>query len=301
VLVDVRRALGISRIDEAEKLIQVSQGSRIGEGDIIAQIGGLFARTVRAPVAGMVVTVSAGRVMIESESVPLQVRAGFSGTVRDVVAERGAIVETSGTLLQGWIGNNQVDQGMLLMVARSADDELVPTRLDVSMRGAVLVGGRCSQADALRSTGELALRGLILSSITADMLPLVKQANYPIIVLEGIGKMPFCPQAFQLLSTNEKRDVCVNASVYDPISGVRPEFIVPLPGIGELAPEAVEFSPGKTVRFLTAPYASQTGTLVQVRPGKTRLKNGIHTQVGDVRLPNNDTVIVPLANLDVLE
>ena len=65
LLVDVRRGLGLSRIDEAEKLIQVSQGSRIGQGDIIAQIGGLFARTVRAPAAGTVVTVSAGRVMIE--------------------------------------------------------------------------------------------------------------------------------------------------------------------------------------------------------------------------------------------
>ena len=207
----------------------------------------------------------------------------------------------AGHLLQGWIGNDQVDQGMLLMIARSADDELVPARLDVSMRGAVLVGGHCSQANALRSTGELALRGLILSSITADMIPLIQQANYPILVLEGIGKLPFCPQAYQLLSTNEKRDVCVNASAYDPASGMRPEMIVPLPGIGELAPEAVEFAPGKTVRFLAAPYAPQTGTLVQVRPGKTRLKNGIHTQAGDVRLSNNEIVIVPLANLDVLE
>lgn len=301
VMVDVRRELGLSRIDETEKLIQVSGGSRIGQNDIIAQIGGLLTRSVRAPAAGMVITVSAGRVMIETESVPLQVRAGFAGTVVDVFADRGAIVETSGSLLQGRIGSGQVDQGTLLVIAHSADDELVAAQLDPSMRGAVLAAGHCGQADVLRSAGELSLRGLILSSISADLLPLVKAAQYPIIVLEGIGKLPYSPQAYQLLTTHDKREVSMDASVYDPVNGIRPEIIVPLPGAGEQAADAVEFTPGKTVRLLAAPYASQTGTLVQVRSGKTRLKNGVHTQVGDVHLPNMETVTVPLANLEVLE
>jgi len=301
VLVDVRRLLGFSRSDQAEKVIQCSQGIRVSQGDVIAQTEGLFSHTVRAPISGMVITISAGRVLIEEDSPPLQVRAGLSGIVREVIAERGVVIENHGALIQGRLGNNLADQGMLLIIARSADDELVSARLDVSMRGAVLVGGHCGQAEALKAAGELALRGLILSSITADLLPLLQQASYPIMVLEGIGKLPFCQAAFQLLTTNEKRDVCINAAAYDPYSGTRPELVVPLPGIGELPPEAVDFAPGKTVRMLAAPFASQSGSLIQVRAGKTRLASGIHAPAADIRLANNETITVALANLDVLE
>ena len=300
-LVDVRRELGMARIDQTEKLIGHFPGDRLEKNQIIAQTGGLFAQMVRSPADGVIVTISAGRVLIETESTPLQVRAGVSGTIRELIAEFGAVVEASGALVQGRLGNNQVDQGMLLMVARSPEDELVSSRLDVSMRGAVLVGGPCSQVEELTAAAELTLRGLILSSVTADLIPTIQQATYPIMVVEGIGKMPFCREAYQILTTNEKRDVCVNASAYQPYNGVRPELFVPLPGIGELANDAVEFAPGKSVRILAAPYASRSGTLVQVRPGKTRLKNGIHTEAGDVRLENNDIVTLPLVNLDMLE
>ena len=95
--------------------------------------------------------------------------------------------------------------------------------------------------------------------------------------------------------------MCINAAAYDPYGGIRPELVVPLPGIGELPPEAVEFAPGKTVRIVAAPYASASGAILQVRAGKARLGSGIHAQVADIRLLNNEIVTVPLANLDVLE
>ncbi len=300
-LVDVRRELGLARLDEAEKLINHTPGDRIEQGEVLAQTGGLFAQSLRSPATGTIVTISAARIMIETEGTTVLVRAGVSGTVREVIEKFGAVVETSGALIQGRIGNGQVDQGMLLIAARTPLDELAASRMDVSMRGAVLVGGYCVQADALKAAGELSLRGLILSSISPELLPLVKQAEFPILVVEGYGKLPFCQEAFQIFTTNEKRDVSVNAAVFDAFTGVRPEMVVNLPGIGELANDVAEFSAGQIVRILTVPYASQTGTLVQVRPGKTRLDNGIHVPAGDVRLENNEVVSIPLANLDVLE
>jgi hypothetical protein len=300
-LVDVRRDLGLARISDAEKLITHVPGDRIEKGEVLAQTGGLFAQTLRSPATGIIITISAGRIMIETEGSAVNVRAGVAGLVREILPNFGAVIETSGALVQGRIGNGQVDQGMMLVAARTPLDELSASRLDVSMRGAVLVGGYCVQADALRMAGELSLRGLILSSIAPELLPIVKQAEYPILVVEGYGKLPFCQEAYQIFTTNEKRDACVNASVYDPFTGVRPELVVNLPGIGELANDVVEFSAGQTVRILTTPYASQSGTLVQIRPGKTRLKNGIHVLAGDVRLENNEVVSIPLANLDVLE
>ena len=300
-LVDVRHELGLARTDETEKLIEPRTGETIQQGDILAQTGGLFRQMIHSPVSGKIVAISAGRILIESPAQPLQILAGTSGVVRELIPERGALIETSGALVQGVFGNNHIDQGVLVILARAPDDELTTAKLDVSMRGAVVLGGHCSQVEALRMAGEMALRGLILSSITADMIPAIQQATYPIIVLEGLGKIPFDLESFQVLTASEKRDICINATAYQPYAGERPELIVPLPSIGELPVEAGDYGLGKKVRILAAPYAAQIGTLVQVRRGLTRLQNGILAPAGDVRLENNETLTIPLANLDMLE
>jgi hypothetical protein len=300
-LIDVRLELGFTRTDEAEKYIERLVGETIQKGDVIAQTGGLFRHILNSPVAGRVIAISAGRVLIESAGQPLQVRSGIAGVVRELIPDRGALIETSGALVQGLIGNDRINQGVLVVLARAPEDEFTKERLDVSMRGAVVLAGHCAQPEALQAASELALRGLILSSITADCLPFLQKAEYPIVVLEGIGVIPFDTAAYQVLTTSEKRDICINASAYLPYSDQRPELIVPLPSIGELPLEASEFKVGKKVRILAAPFAARVGTLVQVGKGLTKLKNGILAQTGEVRLENNETFAVPLANLDMLE
>lgn len=300
-MVDVRRALGLSRIDQAEGYINRHPGEAVKEGDVLALTGGFFARSVRSPVSGLIVAISAGRLLIETNSAPLQIQAGISGVVTEVIPDYGAVIETHGVLVQGWFGNGRVDQGTLLALAQSADDEITAARLDVSMRGAVVLAGSCSQADVIRSAADLPLRGLIFSSITADLIPLARQAPYPIIVLEGFGKIPFDREAYQILATNEKRDICVNAAAYDPYTGERPELVVPLPAVGNLPVEAAKFTVGQNVRILSAPYNARVGVLAALHPGLFRFSNGILAPAGDVRLEDNQVVTVPLANLDVLE
>lgn len=300
-LVDVRRELGLARTDETERLIECLTGEAIQQGDVIAQTGGLFRRIIHSPVSGKIIAISAGRVLIESPGQPFQVLAGLTGVAREIIPERGALVETSGALVQGLIGNNHIDQGVLVILARAPEDELTTSKLNISMRGGVVLGGHCGQADALKAAGELLLRGLILSSITADLIPVLQQATYPIIVLEGIGKIPFDAESFRILTTSEKRDICINATAYQPYAGERPELVVPLPSYGELPVEAAEYKAGKKVRILAAPYAARIGTLVHVRKGLTRLTNGILAPAGEVRLENNETLTIPLANLDMLE
>ena len=58
-------------------------------------------------------------------SIQLVVPHLHNNTPEKLIAEFGAVVEASGALVQGRLGNNQIDQGMLLMVARSPEDELM--------------------------------------------------------------------------------------------------------------------------------------------------------------------------------
>ncbi len=300
ILLDIRRGLGIPQVSAAERAIVRKEGDRLEKGDVIAETNGMFARLVRAPAAGDVVMISGGQVLLQLQSTTLDLKAGFSGLVGDLIADRGVYMEASGALLQGVWGNGRMDSGMLVALAKSQDEELTRSNLDVSLRGAVVLAAHCSSADALQAGAELTLRGLILNSMPASLVPVANKLNYPIIVMEGFGKLPLSEQALRLLTSSEKRDTSINAS-FDPRTGERPEIIIPLPANADAAPDTDHFAANQTVRILGAPYEGRIGKLVQVRPGLSTLPNGIKTPAADVELDADTHVVVPLANLEVLE
>jgi hypothetical protein len=126
--------------------------------------------------------------------------------------------------------------------------------------------------------------------------------RFPVILLEGFGKMPMNPAAFRLLTTNERREVAINAEPWDRYRGQRPEVVITLPSSGEqtLAKDMEVFSSGQRVRIVRAPYTGATGTLLSLRPGLSTLPNGISARSADIRLEDGQNVVVPLANLEVL-
>jgi hypothetical protein len=298
-VLDIRRGLKISQISTAERAIVRQVGDKLEKGDVIAESGGLFARIVRAPADGEIVSISGGQVLLRVRTSLLEVHAGFAGTVVEIIKDQGAIIEANGALIQGVWGNGQSDSGMLLMVAQSPEEEISRQQIDVSMRGAVVFGGTCANADVLHAGAELPLRGLVLSSISANLIPVASSLKYPIFVIEGFGKTPMNDAAFKLLSTSEKRDVSVSATI-NPLAGERPELIIPLPAIGQSAPETDYFAPNQIVRIQGAPYAGRVGTFVQARQGLFTLPNGLKVPAADIQLDNETRVTVPLANLEVI-
>jgi hypothetical protein len=119
--------------------------------------------------------------------------------------------------------------------------------------------------------------------------------------LSGIGRIPIDSAAYKILTTNEKRDTSLNSMPWNPQSGDRPEVVIPLPSVGNVAPETDKFNQGQTVRIQGAPYNNFIGTLVQLKPGLSGLANGVRTPSALVQLENEEQVTVPLANLEVLE
>jgi hypothetical protein len=301
ILIDIRRGLAIPSVEETERLIERREGEKLKTGDIIAQTKGLLARVVRSPVDGDLVAIHNGRVLIEVPGEVTRLPAGFAGVVDEILPERGVVLQTNGALIQGVWGNDRFDQGMLLLVARSPEQELAATRLDVSMRGAVVMGGPCVDPEALRLAEEMPLRGLIVSSLALELVPQASKLKIPVVVVEGFGKIPYSSPVFKILSTSEKRDVCLKADARNPYNGDRPEIILPLPAEGQEAPATLEFQPGQLVRVHGLSLPVQTGVIFHIRAGQTLLLSGVHAPAADVRLENNDLVTVPLANLDVLE
>lgn len=300
MVLDIRRSLGIPQISAAERCIVRQQGEKLEKGDVIAESGGLFSRIVRAPVDSEIVSITGGQVLLHTSSKTVEVKAGFTGLVVELLQDLGAVLETNGALIQGVWGNGRMDNGLLTIVAKTPDEELVRPMLEMSMRGGVVLAGHCSNPDALRAGAELPLRGLILASMTADLIPIASSLNYPILVVDGFGKIPMNEPAYRLLSTSEKRDISVNAT-YLPAAGERPELIIPLPAVGQVAPDTDTFAQGQSVRIQGAPYAGKVGTFVQARQGLFTLPNGLKVPAADVQLDSDTRVTVPLANLEVIK
>ncbi len=301
VLLDVSRILR-AHPKVADKLITCKVDDRLAAGAEIAVGQGLFPRTVVVPRDGIVVAVGGGQVLMEVGEAKIELRAGIPGVVINIIPNRGVAIQTTGALIQGVWGNGRIDAGILVNLAEGADSTLTAARLDVSLRGSVILGGMVKDAETLKAAAELPVRGLILSSIYPSLIPMAREMRFPIMALDGFGPMPMNSVAYKLLSTNIKREVTVNAELYDRYTGARPEVIIPLP-ISSDAPtlNATEtFAPGLQVRMRRPPSMGMIGSIVAVKPGLTSLPSGLRAPAAEVKLENGESVVAPLVNLEVV-
>lgn len=301
VLLDVARTFGISPA-AADKLIRVQEGDKLTQDALIAESSGLFARSIKAPRPGRVMIVGSGQVLMEVGDTRIELRAGLPGLVSQVIPDRGVVIRTAGALVQGVWGNGRIDNGLMVNLLEKPDDVLSAGRLDVSLRGSVILGGQVRDVETLKAAAELPVRGLILSSMPSSLLQAAYQMRFPIMVTEGFGAIPMNSAAFKLLTTNNKREATVNAEHFDRYTGSRPEVIIPLPISSEPdEPNPYEpFAAGQQVRMRRPPNAGMIGTISNLLPGLSLLPSGLRAPAADVKLENGENVIVPLVNLELV-
>jgi hypothetical protein len=301
VLLDVARTLNVSP-NAADRLIKYKVDDRVVASAEVAVGKGLFPRSIRAPREGRVVAVGGGQVLLEVGESKVELRAGIPGTIVEIIPNRGAVIQTAGSLIQGVWGNGRIDSGLLVNIAEKPDGVLTTGRLDVSLRGSILLAGMVKDAETLQAAADLPVRGLILSSLYPSLIQQAREMRYPILVIDGFGALPMNSSAYKLLSTNAKREVTLNAEVYDRYSGARPEVIIPLP-ISSSPPasrESETFAPGLQVRMRRPPALGMIGLIVAIKPGLTLLPSGLRAPAAEVKLENDETVVIPLVNLEVV-
>ena len=301
VLLDVARILGISPA-AADRLIKCKVDDQLPASAEIAVGRGMFPRTVRAPREGRVVAAGGGQVLMEVGEAKIELRAGIPGTITQILPGRGVIIQTSGALVQGVWGNGRADSGVLVNLMETPDTVLTPGRLDVSLRGSIILGGIVKDMDALQAVAELPARGLIASSLHPALIQKAREMRFPILLTEGLGTLPMNSAAYKLLSTSIKREATINAEVYDRYTGTRPEVIITLPITSEppMPREVETFAPGLQVRMRRPPAMGMIGSIVAIKPGLTVLPSGLRAPAAEVKLENGETVTAPLINMEVV-
>src|SRR5512142_66509 len=211
---DVARTLNVPA-DAADQLIRCKAGDQLLAGAVIAKGRGVMPKTVKAPREGRVVAAGAGQVLMESGESRMELRAGISGHVTQVIPDRGVEIQTTGGLIQGLWGNGRVDTGVMINLADKPDTVLTASRLDVSMRGSILIAGEVRDEEVLRTAAELPVRGLIVGSLLPSLLGAAREVRYPIVATDGFGSLPMNAAAYRLLTTNTKREATLNAEAFD--------------------------------------------------------------------------------------
>jgi len=302
VFVDVAKTLGID-IREVARYITRDKDERVEKGEVIAGPVGITRRTVKAPGDGRIVAIADGKVLYALQSDPFLLVAGIPGDVVHSDGMTSVTIETTGALIQGVWGNDKKDFGVMRIIGEGPRDRLLTDQLDIGLRGAVLVAGMCDHPAPLYQASELAIRGLILGGLSAELIPIVENLPYPVVVLEGFGPVPMSPPAFELLSTSRGREAALDAHTPEPYDVQQPEVIIPLPVVNpvELPEEIINLTPGVRVRATNPPHQGVVGIVERLIPRAVSYPSGILAKSAVVDLDIFGRTNVPLANLEVLQ
>lgn len=277
-------------------------GDEIPEGGVVASRSGMVSRVVRAPRAGKLVAVGGGQALLQVSNKPFELIAAIPGSVIEVKAEYGAIIQTTGAWIQGVWGNGRLGIGALHVLPEGSGSLFTSDQLDPSQRNAILLAGHCGDQRALEIAAGNKLRGLIVGSLSTRLVPVAARVPYPIIVIDGFGRFPMSTGAYNLLSTNLQREVTVNAVKYDLLTGDRPEIVIPLSAV-ENPPIPItlgQLNVHDRIRILRSPHLGVIGTVNSFLPGLTRFPNGLRAEAVEIVLEDEEKAVVPLANIEVL-
>ncbi len=301
IFLDVARTFGMTS-QAADKCMRCKPGETLQAGAVVAIGRGLVPKVIRTPRAAKVVACGGGQVLLEAGETRVELRAGLSGVVTEVLPDRGVVIQTVGALIQGVWGNGRVDTGVMVNLADKPDTVLAADRLDVSMRGSIIVAGQVKDAAVLKAAAEMPVRGLLLGSLLPSLLPEAREVRYPIVLTDGFGPVPMNSAAYRLITSNTKREATLNAESFDRYTGARPEVIIPLPSDMPPPPpqDAEVFAPGQTVRLRRQPAAGAIGTIIELRPGLSLFPSGLRAPAAEVRLENGEQLLIPLVNMEVV-
>jgi hypothetical protein len=309
ISLDLARGLGVPKSKVAE-LLRRKIGEDIPEGAVIASRSGLVTRVVRAPRAGKLVAVGGGQALMQVNRKPFEMRAGIPGLVFKIEPDYGAVIQMTGSWVQGVWGNGRLGTGGLYVAADSPEHVLGSKDMDPSKRGHIMLAGHCASPEMLEGLITIKMRGLVLGSLTTRLRPLAAQMPYPIMVLEGFGNIPINPVAYKLLSTSRDREVTLNAMHFNRATGDRPELVIPVKG-GPDVPmpmQLIQLDVGNQVRVLRDPHMGMVGTVTEML-GMQRMENGLVAESVGVTLNADvdddlpmveEKIVVPLANLEII-
>jgi hypothetical protein len=320
-MVNIANRLNVEAI-EIPELMKKSEGDAVSKGDIIAEslgIFGFFKSQIHSPADGTIEAISSvtGQVVLREAPIPVEVDAYISGRIKEVIPEEGVIIETEAAMIQGIFGIGGESRGELVMLATNRDEELDPDFIKPEHKGKVIVGGSFVSIEAFRKAQSVGVKGIVVGGFDYNKLKDLlgytlgvaitgtENLGVTMVVTEGFGKMHMAKRTFELLQQHEGDFASISGATQIRAGVIRPEIVIPLNkdmlrGNTKIK-EVGSMEKGSLVRIIRAPYFGKIGTVQSLPPELTKMESETMVRVAIIRLSDDSDVLVPRANLEMVE
>lgn len=321
VIVPAMMKLGITP-EGLPSCMLVNVGDHVNEGEILARYSmffGLINRELPSPISGTVEVVSelTGQLIMRGKDIPVRVDAYIPGKIIEVVPEEGVVVETTGAFIQGIFGIGGERQGKLRVAVEGPGSPLTSELFSSEDKGKVIIGGGLLTLDALRKAVDLGVSGIIVGGIdSGDLMEFMgagigvaitgeEEYGITLIVTEGFGDMAMHNKTFSIFKKYDGSDVSINGSTQIRAGVIRPEVVIPHSESIEKADDDTAISagmvPGTPIRIIRNPYFGAIGEVLSLPVELQVVETGSKVRVLEALLEDGRKVIVPRANVEIIE
>ena len=324
-IVNVVNQLGIVPTDIRD-FMRKHEGDAVERGEVIAEDNPFiawFKTRVESPISGSLESISdlTGQVLVREKPEPLDVTAYVDGTVQQILAGEGVVVETTCSMVQGIFGVGGEACGPLVRAAETPDETLHPAHITSEMQGTIVFGGAYAGWDVLQAARTRGVKGMIVGGINAQDLSALlgydlgvaitgtEMIGLTLIVTEGFGAIAMASRTFSLLSRHIGKKASVSGATQIRAGVVRPEIIIPLqesaddvPSTdGRTAKARQGIAVGDPVRVIREPYFGRIGKVASLPAGLQSIPTESTVRVIEIELPDATRMIVPRANVEIIE
>jgi hypothetical protein len=231
----------------------------------------------------------------------------------------GVVVESGATLIQGIFGIGGETHGQIRIAVKSPEEALTGDMLDTNNKGKILVGGAIVTGEALKKAADIEVKDIVSGGVQdKDLRDLLgyeigvaitgqEESVVTLIITEGFGKMRMSTRTFELLKSNEGREAAMNGATQIRAGVIRPEIIIPRDRIFEKESDSERaiiskgMQPGMTVRIIAEPYFGAIGMISALPAELEEVESESSVRILAVELEDGSKVIVPRANVEIIE
>jgi len=301
IMLDIAKGLAISTEETNACLIR-EVDDILEEGDVIAQCERALPRIFRAPVAGKIISYHQGQMVLSTGTSKTELKANMIGRVKEIIPEYGLILSLRGSVIQGLWGNGLSGSGILKLLKASQEQPINTSMMGDLSQDQILVGGACLDEEVLEVCLENQISGLILSSLSPELVQKVKALTFPVIVLHGFGEFALAKDVFEILQSQSGARISLNACKLDYFKGERPELVIPNDEDKETRELGFrkKLELGDRVRLISGKAVNQVGKIVELIEEDQIFENGTFLPVALVKLPSLEKVKVSQSNFVVV-
>ena len=299
-------------------------GDPVEQEEIIAQSNGLFGlfkSEVKSPISGTIENISdvTGQVVIREPSTPVQTWGYIDGQVIEVMENEGVVIETWGTLIQGIFGIGGETVGQLQTIVSSPNQPLTPELIQTDHEGQILVGGSTVDRQTVEFAIDKGVKGIVCGGIDdRELYQLLgyelgvaitgsEKIGLTLIITEGFGQISMARQTFDLLLHRQGMKASLNGTTQIRAGVQRPEIVIPLEKDSNssldkdrvIIPSALDV--GTQVRLIRSPYFGQLGEVTKLLVEPQSLETEARVRVLEVQLHNQERIVLPRANVEIVE